>query len=65
MPTKLRAGLALAVLWTGTPAYRETTHIVAGGPVFSADPELARRAGIDFVARDAGAFWEYLLDWDH
>jgi len=41
------------------------TRIVAGGPVFAADPELARRAGIDFVARDAGALWEFLLDWDH
>lgn len=40
----------------------ETTRIVAGGPVFAADPDLAARAGIDFVARDAAAFWEYLLD---
>lgn len=43
---------------SGIPA---DTRIVAGGPVFAADPELAVRAGIDFVARDAASFWEYLL----
>ncbi len=37
------------------------TRIVAGGPVFTADPELAERVGIDFAARDAAAFWRYLL----
>ncbi len=40
----------------------ENTRIIAGGPLFSADPDLADRAGIDFVARDAAAFIEYLLD---
>ena len=39
----------------------EETCIVAGGPVFAADPDLARRAGIGFVARNAGAFWQFLL----
>ena len=43
----------------GIPA---ATRIVAGGPVFAADPDLAARAGIDFVARDAAAFWQYLLE---
>ncbi len=43
---------------SGIPA---ATRIVAGGPVFAADPDLAARTGIDFVARDAAAFWEYLL----
>ncbi|WP_373499263.1 cobalamin-dependent protein [Desulfococcus sp.] len=38
------------------------TRIVAGGPLFGADPDLARRAGIDFVARNAAAFIEYLLN---
>lgn len=37
------------------------TRIVAGGPIFAADPELAGRAGIDFVARSAADFWRYLL----
>jgi len=36
-------------------------RIVAGGPVFAADPDLAERVGIDGVARDATAFWKYLL----
>ena len=36
-------------------------RIVAGGPVLVADPELAERAGIDFVARNAADFWRYLL----
>jgi hypothetical protein len=29
--------------------------------VLVADPELAERAGIDFVARNAADFWRYLL----
>jgi methylmalonyl-CoA mutase cobalamin-binding subunit len=40
------------------------TRVVAGGPVFAADPDLAARAGIDHVARDAAAFWEFLLGFD-
>jgi len=36
-------------------------RIVAGGPIFAADPDLAERAGIDFVARSAADFWRYLL----
>lgn len=38
-----------------------STQIVAGGPLFRADPELAVRAGIDVVAADAAAFGEFLL----
>jgi len=38
------------------------TLIVAGGPLFRSDPELAQRMGIDFVAKDAVAFMEFLLD---
>lgn len=37
------------------------TRVVVGGPVFSADPDLAERTGVDFVAKNAAAFWEYLL----
>ena len=43
-------------------AIPENTRIVVGGPIFAADPGLARRAGIDFVARNAVVFIEYLLD---
>ncbi|MEJ2638081.1 MAG: cobalamin B12-binding domain-containing protein [Desulfosarcinaceae bacterium] len=39
-----------------------TTRMVCGGPLFRADPDLADRCGIDFVAKDVGAFLEYLLD---
>jgi methylmalonyl-CoA mutase cobalamin-binding subunit len=39
----------------------ENIKIIAGGPVFRIDPELAERAGIDFVAKDAGAFLRLLL----
>jgi methylmalonyl-CoA mutase cobalamin-binding subunit len=38
------------------------TRIVAGGPIFAADPDLAQRVGIDFVARSAADFWRYLLN---
>lgn len=40
------------------------TRIVAGGPLFRSDPELGRRMGIDFVAKDAIAFMEYLLNFN-
>ena len=42
----------------------EHTRIVAGGPIFGADPDLARRTGIDFVAGNAAAFIEYLLGFE-
>lgn len=40
------------------------TLIVAGGPLFRSDPELAERAGIDFVAKDAISFMEFLLEFN-
>jgi hypothetical protein len=40
----------------------QTTRMVCGGPLFKADPDLAERCGIDFIAKDVGAFLEYLLD---
>jgi len=40
----------------------ETTFFTAGGPVFKSDPDLARRAGIGLVAKDAGAFLSFLLE---
>jgi hypothetical protein len=39
----------------------EATQIVAGGPVFRADPELAPRAGVHRVAVDAADFLNFLL----
>lgn len=50
---------ALIEVRSGIP---KQTRIVAGGPLFGADPDLAQRAGIDFVAANAAAFIEYLLD---
>jgi hypothetical protein len=40
----------------------KTTRMVCGGPLFKADPDLADRCGIDFIAKDVGAFLQYLLD---
>jgi methylmalonyl-CoA mutase cobalamin-binding subunit len=39
------------------------TRLVAGGPLFQADPDLARRAHIDFAARHVADFVLYLLNW--
>jgi len=39
------------------------TRTVVGGPIFRADPELAERAGVDYVARHVGDFLQYLLAW--
>ena len=39
------------------------TQIVAGGPLFRADPEFASRCGIDVTAKDAAEFMAWLLDW--
>jgi methanogenic corrinoid protein MtbC1 len=48
----------LALIARQIPA---NTRIVAGGPVFKADPELARRVGIHRVAADAADFLNFLL----
>lgn len=37
------------------------TRVIAGGPVFSPDPELAQRAGIHFVAGNAAEFVDFML----
>jgi methylmalonyl-CoA mutase cobalamin-binding subunit len=42
-------------------ALEPTIRVVAGGPVFTADPELARRAGLSAAIRNAAAFLDYLL----
>ena len=38
-----------------------TTTIIAGGPVFTADPEFARRTGIHFTAKNVADFIRFLL----
>jgi len=40
------------------------TKIIAGGPVFTADPEFARRTGVHFTAKNAAYFIRFLL-WFH
>jgi len=37
------------------------TRVVAGGPIFKADPDLAHRAGVHYAAKNVAAFLEYLL----
>lgn len=38
-----------------------TTRLIAGGPLFKSDPDLASRCGIDAVIPSAAAFAAYLL----
>ena len=37
------------------------TKVVVGGPIFKADPCLARRAGVHYVAKNVASFIEYIL----
>lgn len=48
----------LAAVVAGLPP---ATRLIAGGPAFQADAELAARAGVKTVLRDGAAFWELLL----
>ncbi len=48
----------LGMIRRGIPA---STRLIAGGPVFKADTDLAETARVDFAAADAGAFIEYML----
>lgn len=50
---------AIAYIASHLPAQ---TKIVAGGPVFAADPEFAGRAGIHVVAANVGDFLDYLIN---
>ncbi len=38
------------------------TQIIAGGPVFMADPDFAMRAGTHFVAKNVASFLRFLLN---
>jgi methanogenic corrinoid protein MtbC1 len=40
------------------------TKIIAGGPVFTADPGFARRAGIHFTAKNVAYFIRFLLQFE-
>jgi hypothetical protein len=53
---------ALAMIGSSLP---EQTRLIAGGPVFAFDPEMAVRCNIDFVAADLPRFLDYLLRWNH
>ena len=39
------------------------TRLIAGGPVFRFDPEMADRCKVDYVARDVAGFLDYMLRW--
>ncbi len=39
------------------------TRLIAGGPVFKFDPDMADRCGIDYVAPSVAHFVAYLLRW--
>lgn len=41
--------------------FRRKIKLIVGGPVFTIDPELAGRVGIDVVARDAAHFIRHML----
>ncbi len=40
------------------------TALVAGGPVFQYDPELAQRGGVTYAAPNLAGFIDFLLDWE-
>ncbi len=39
----------------------EKTELIAGGPAFRLDPDMADRTGVSFVAGDVAAFLRFLL----
>lgn len=40
------------------------TTLIAGGPVFKFDPEMAQRCGVTYTASNVAYFINYLLDWE-
>jgi hypothetical protein len=52
---------ALAQIGRSLP---EHTRLIAGGPVFAFDPEMAARCNVDFVAADLAHFVDFLLRWN-
>lgn len=49
----------LAAIARGLPP---KTRIVAGGPVFNADPDFARRSGTHYAARNVADFLRFMLE---
>ena len=49
---------ALTAICSNLPS---KTKVVVGGPIFKADPDLAQRAGVAYVAKNVSFFLEYLL----
>lgn len=45
----------------GLPA---ETRLIAGGPAFRVDPDLAETCGVFFMARNVAWFIDFLLNWD-
>ena len=39
------------------------TRLIAGGPAFRFDPEMADRCGVHFVARDVARFVDFMCRW--
>jgi hypothetical protein len=58
---QLDSEAALARIGNGRPP---GTTLLAGGPSFRFDRDLARRAGVDFVAASAADFLEFMLGFD-
>ncbi|MCP4686835.1 MAG: hypothetical protein GY859_02230 [Desulfobacterales bacterium] len=46
----------------GIPA---ATRILAGGPALFADPDFAHRAGVEFTAKNAAVFLEYMMNYEN
>jgi hypothetical protein len=44
-----------------TQALHKKPQSIAGGPVFTIDPELSERVDIDFIARNAAHFFNHML----
>lgn len=40
------------------------TALVAGGPVFKFDPEMAQRCSVTYMAASVAYFIDYLLNWE-
>ena len=51
---------ALARVGHGLP---ESTQLIAGGPVFRFDEDMASRCNVSYVAKNVAYFIDYLLKW--
>ena len=62
--TVLRFTAADDLEYIGHNLPSRTKLIVGGTSIFQADPELAERTGVYFLAKDAAAFLRFLIDFD-